>query len=112
MHKSFNSLLKTLLFYFQVRYYLEFLRKNCFSREDWMIAVNSHVIGETLFNYCKSLTVEEINVEPVPQIIFDQYRGCGNLRETHFRSYRSAIFKVLDDERYLIQFDENPAKNV
>lgn len=77
-----------------------------------MIAAKSNVLRETVFDYCKSLTVEEIKVEPIPQIIFEQFRECGKLREKFFRSYRSAIFRVVNDERFSIEFDENDAKNV
>lgn len=76
-----------------------------------MIAVNTHVIGNYLFDYCKSLTCEEIKVEPIPQIIFEAYNGCSKLRETYYRSYHSAVFKIVGNDKYTIEFDEKKAKN-
>lgn len=76
-----------------------------------MIAVRTHVIGHYLFEYCKSLTCEEIKVEPIPRIIFEAYDGCKKLREKHFRSYHSAVFKIIDNDNYTIEFDEKKAKN-
>lgn len=76
-----------------------------------MIAVNTHVIGHYLFDYCKSLWNEEIKVEPIPRIIFKAYDGCKTLRETYFRSYHSAVFKIIDNDNYTIEFDEKKAKN-
>lgn len=76
-----------------------------------MTAVKTHVIGHYLYDYCKSLTCEEIKVEPIPQIIFEAYDGCKELKTKYFRSFHSAVFRILDDDNYTIEFDEKNAKN-
>lgn len=76
-----------------------------------MVAVNTHVLGDYLFDYCKSLWSEEIKVEPIPQVIFKAHDGCSELREKFHRSYHSAIFKFIDNDIYDIEFDEKNIKN-
>lgn len=76
-----------------------------------MTAVNTHFLGDYLSDYCKSLALEEIKVEPIPQIIFKAYSGNNIFKKKYHRSYHSAVFKIVDDDNYLIEFDENNAKN-
>lgn len=75
-----------------------------------MKAVNTHVVGHYLLDYCKSLALEEIKIEPIPMIIFEAYWGCQKLRNDHFQSYRSAVFRIVDSNNYFIEFDENITK--
>lgn len=75
-----------------------------------MTAVDTHFLGDYLNDYCKSL-VEEIEIEPIPRIIFDAYDGCSKLRSNYYRSYQSAVFRIVDDENYTIEFDEKNATN-
>lgn len=86
---------------------MEFLRIKHASREDWMIAVNTHYLGKSMFDYCKSLSLEEIKVESIPLIFFKVYEGCHKLKEKNCNSYRSAIFTIVDNDNYLIKFDDN-----
>lgn len=76
-----------------------------------MIPVNTHVIAHYLYDYCKSLATEEVKVEPIPEIIFEVYQGCNEFKAKHFRSFHSAVFKIIDDDNYSIEFDEKNAKN-
>lgn len=76
-----------------------------------MTAVDTHVLGDYLFDYCKSLWSEEIKVEPVPWVIFKAHDGCSELRDNFFRSYHSAIFRFVDSDNYKIEFDEKSLKN-
>ncbi|XP_025408400.1 senecionine N-oxygenase-like isoform X2 [Sipha flava] len=99
------------IFDLQARYYIEFLRNNYSANENWMTAVNTHVVGHYLLEYCKSLALEEIKIEPIPMIIFRTYWGCQKLREENFGSYRSAVFRIIDSNKYFIEFDKNNAKN-
>lgn len=90
---------------------MEFLRNNYSANEDWMTAVNTHVVGHYLLDYCKSLALEEVKIEPIPMIVFKAYWGCQKLREENFRSYRSAVFRIIDSDKYFIEFNKNVAKN-
>lgn len=76
-----------------------------------MTAVNTHFLGDYLADYCTSLSQEEIKVEPIPQIIFKAYSGNNILKNKHHRSYQSAVFRIIDDDNYLIEFDEKNAKD-
>lgn len=71
-----------------------------------MQAVSTHTAGKNLTNYCESLVSEEINVEPIPRIIFEVYKGCHELVDKYFLSYHSAVFKIVDSDNYLIEFDK------
>lgn len=90
---------------------MEFIRNNYSANEVWMTPVYTHVVGHYLLDYCKSLAQEEIKIEPIPMIIFETYWGCQKLRENYFRSYRSAVFRIVDSNNFLIELDENVKKN-
>lgn len=90
---------------------MEFLRKNRFSREDWMSAASTHRAAENLPDYCKSLATEEIEVEPIPRVVFEAHKGCHELTDKYFMSYHSAVFKIVDDDTYQIEIDENNLKS-
>lgn len=76
-----------------------------------MTAVDTHFVGDCLDDYCKSLTQEEVKVEPIPRIIFDVYSETVELRKKYNRTYHAAVFKIVDDDNYVIEFDWNNAKN-
>jgi len=99
------------VFDLQARYYIEFLRKRRSSSTTAdleMTAVSTHFLGHYIVDYCKSLA-EEIGVEPIPQIIFNAYNGCNRLRTSHYRTYHSAVFRIVDEDNYVIEFDEKNA---
>lgn len=75
-----------------------------------MAAVDTHFVGDYLGDYCKSL-MQEVKIEPIPQIIFDVYSTTIKIREKYNRTYHSAVFKIVDDNNYVVEFDENNAKN-
>lgn len=75
-----------------------------------MTAANTHILGDYLVDYCKSLSYEEIKVEPIPRVIFEAHDGCSELRDKYYRSYHSAVFKFIDDDNYKIEFDEKNSK--
>lgn len=76
-----------------------------------MTAVNTHFVGDCLNDYCKSLMQEEVKIEPIPRILFNVYSETAKLRERYNRTYHTALFKIIDDDNYVIEFDENNAKN-
>lgn len=76
-----------------------------------MTPVNTHFIGDSLFEYCESLALEECKVEPIPSVFFEIYWKCGALKRKYYRSYHSAVFKILENDEYIVEFDENTAKN-
>lgn len=76
-----------------------------------MTAVSTHLVGDSLFDYCESLTREEVKIEPIPRILFDIYWEGRNFKEKYSRSYHSAVFRIVDDHTYLLEFDEKSAKN-
>lgn len=94
---------------------MEFLRKNCLSRLDSMVTtmtpVTTHFLGKNVLNYCKSLVSDKNKVEPIPSIYFEIYIACHELKEKYFRSYHSSIFKIINNDEYLIEFDVENAKN-
>lgn len=72
-----------------------------------MKAVNTHYLGNSLFDYCKSLSLEEIKVESIPLIFFKVYEGCQKLKKKKCNSYRSALITIVDNDNYIIKFDDN-----
>ncbi|XP_015363477.1 PREDICTED: senecionine N-oxygenase-like [Diuraphis noxia] len=102
------------IFDLQVRYYLEFLRKNCSSRLDCMIAmmspVSTHFLGENMSEYCKSLILDKIKVEPIPPIYFEIYNECHKLKNKYYRTYRSMVIRIVDNDDYVIELDAENAK--
>lgn len=73
-----------------------------------MNAVNTHYLGDSIIDYCKSLSFEEIKVEPIPLIFFKVYDGCHKLKNKHYSSYRSAVFTIVENnDNYIIKFDDN-----
>lgn len=76
-----------------------------------MTAVSTHIVRNSLFDYCESLAREEVKIEPIPQIFFDIYSECTKLKEKYSQSFHSAVFRIVDDNSYLLEFDEKSAKN-
>ncbi|XP_025208895.1 senecionine N-oxygenase-like isoform X1 [Melanaphis sacchari] len=103
------------VFDLQVRYYLEFLRKNCLSRLDYMATmmtpVNTHYLGIKLLSYCKSLISDKIKVEPIPSIFFEIYMACHEHKIKYYRSYHSSVIRIINNNNFVIEFNVENAKN-
>lgn len=76
-----------------------------------MTAVNTHLLGINLLNYCKSLLLDNIKVEPIPPVFFEIYNECYKLKAKHFRSYHSSVIRIVDTDHFVIEYDEENAKN-
>jgi len=76
-----------------------------------MAPVNTHFIGNCVLDYCKSLILDKIKVEPIPSVFFEIYNGCNIHKQKYFRSYHSSVIRIINNDDYVIEFDEENAKN-
>ncbi|XP_050419656.1 senecionine N-oxygenase-like isoform X2 [Adelges cooleyi] len=69
------------VFDLQVRYFLKFFQNHlnrCPQNMDFMVEAKTHFIGDSVFNYCKSIA-NELQIEPIPDIFFEIYRLRGSI---------------------------------
>jgi len=76
-----------------------------------MTPVSTHFLGQNMLNYCKSLLLDTIKVEPIPSVYFEIYNGCHKLKDKYFRSYHSSVVRIINNDDYVIEFNEENAKN-
>jgi len=75
-----------------------------------MSPVSTHFLGEKMADYCKSLILDKIKVEPIPPIYFEIYNECHKLKNKYYRSYRSLVIRIVDNDDYVIEFNAENAK--
>lgn len=75
-----------------------------------MSPVSTHFLGNNMLNYCNSLILDKIKVEPIPPVYFEIYDRCHQLKDKYYRSYRSMVVRIVDNDDYVIELDEENAK--
>lgn len=76
-----------------------------------MTPVSTHFLGKNMLDYCKSLLLDTIKVEPIPPIYFEICNECHKLKDKYHRSYHSSVVRIINNDDYVIEFDSKNAKN-